>query len=64
MSSKHKPGDNVRITRNTCYHAFNIGDLITISEMTDWGSYFAYCSDGYRWAFDDDDCEVIQGVLQ
>lgn len=61
---KFGKGDTVRITYNSSYHGFEIGELVTISSMTDWDSYFGYGEDGEEWAFDDDDCEAIQGVLQ
>lgn len=64
ISPKCKPGDTVIITHNSCFHGFDIGEIVTIGRMTDWDSYFAYDSAGDEWAFDDDDCVAVKGVLQ
>ena len=65
---KFKEGTVVRITDNTCSHGFEIGELTVIEKIIDWEngmfSYDAHDHNGHSWVFDDDDCELVKGVLQ
>lgn len=63
---KFKVNDVVEITANDCYHEFEIGQHVIISRIVNGEYYDGYAIDDrtHAWAFDDDNCKAIEGVLQ
>lgn len=64
---KFKENDIVEITANDCYHEFEIGKHVKIVRIVGDEYYDGYAIDDPQkkiWAFDDDNCKAIKGVLQ
>lgn len=61
---KFKIGDLVEITANDCYHGFNIGDHVRITNLKygeDDAYYDAVDKHGNEWSFDDTECKAVEG---
>lgn len=55
---KYKVGDKAIVVANECNHEFEIGTIVTITDV-DRGGYFATVEDGEGWWIGDDELEQI-----
>ena len=58
---KHKVGDKVVVISNISNHGFDLGDVVTIMEITNNGHYYSEeVHKCYGWFINEDECEAYQ----
>lgn len=63
MTMSYKVGDKVRIVDNQCDHEFEIGSIVTITEINEGYDYLAIDQKGIDWHIEDSEIEPADSYI-